>query len=159
VTATLELERSREALGLHAALARAVQRSSRSLSALDTMLIQSSSPADAAAQLASIVGATADDARVQVGALQIKYDTTAKNALVSASVRLSATSDIRGLAAVLSGIESGAPLVVVRELSVTQSDPSITDDRPEQLHFELTVESLARISTAKPDSGLKSARQ
>jgi len=147
--ATAELQRSREALALQAALTRAVARSSASLAALDTTLIQSSSPADAAAQLASMVGITADDAHLQVGALQIRYDSVARGELVTASVRLSATGDVRGLAALLRGIEVGTPLVVVRDLSVAQGDLSSPDERAEQLHIDLTVESLARVSPVK----------
>ena len=146
MTATLELERGREAVVLRDALARAVERSTRSLAGMDTMLIQASSPAEGAAQLASMVGATADDAHVQVGALQIRYDSVARGGLASATIRLSATGDVRGLAALLRGVEAGTPLVIVRELSVSPSDPVGTDEREEQLHVELTVESLARVA-------------
>ena len=161
MTAMQELERSREALALQEALARAVARSAYVLAAMDTTLIRASSPAEGAAQLASMVGITADESQVQVGALQIRYDTLARGGLSSATVRLSATGDVKGLAALLRGVESGTPLVIVRDLSVTPGDPLGPDEREEQLHVELTVESLARIASspavvgASPRSGAR----
>jgi hypothetical protein len=57
------------------------------------------------------------------------------------SVRIDATADVRGLTNLLTRLERGPTLLVVRALSITQPEPNA---EMEALAVELTVEGLSR---------------
>jgi hypothetical protein len=61
-------------------------------------------------------------------------------------VRLAGIGDIEALTDLLSRVESGAMLLAVRELVVTQPEPTAASTKAEALHFEVLVEGL----TMKP---------
>ena len=65
------------------------------------------------------------------------------------AVRASGIGDIAGVTRLLNDIESGAPLLAVRELSITQPEPAAPDGRAEALRFEMLVEGLARVEAAR----------
>ena len=122
----------------------------------DSMMLQGATAAAGAAQLAGIVGAVADSARAKLNSMQIRTDTSGRISMSRASVRLSAIVDIAGLVALLEELEGGAPLLVVRELTVAQGEPMSTDERPEQLRVDMVVEGMTHMT--RPDAKRGSIR-
>ena len=104
-----------------------------------------SSPASAAAELASLVESLADSARIKIGYLQLKADSGSKAPITAISVRLNGLADVGGLAALLRAVEGNNRPMIVRELSVVPADPAGSDTRPEVLRVDLLVEGLARV--------------
>lgn len=96
------------------------------------------------ADLAAMLADAADGAGMKLGSVQISADTIVKNGLTSASVRADLTGDVRGVTNLLQALESGTPVLRVDKLTITNSEPSATRDRPEQLRAELTVSGLVR---------------
>ena len=76
-------------------------------------------------------------------------DSASRNGLARVAVRASGIGDIAGVTRLLQDIESGVPLLAVRELSITQPEPAAPDGRAEALRFEVLVEGLARVEAAR----------
>lgn len=125
-------------------LRRSVAARVRRLSLADSTLLHGDSPAAAAAELASVLSDIADENDVEVAALSMHADSGFRSDFARASVRLSGTTDVQGLAAMLHDIEAGSHLLAVRELVVGQPDAGAPDTRPEALHVELLIDGLAR---------------
>jgi hypothetical protein len=47
----------------------------------------------------------------------------------------------------LAALESGLPLIAVRELSVTHGEPNLAPGRAESLHLDFVVEGLGRFDS------------
>ena len=71
-------------------------------------------------------------------------------------VRVTGITDVTGLAGFLHQVERGDTLVAVRELSVSQSDPTASDAKPEMLHVDLLV---AAIGVLKAQSAMPGERR
>ena len=142
------LARAQAILAERAQLRWSHDAASQQVAAADSLMLDGVSAADGAAQLATIVAEIADSAGVRVTALQIRADTSRREQLSRASVRITGTTDIGGLTSMLDNIETGAPLMIVREISV-QGEPLATSDRPEQLRIDMVVEALTRITTSR----------
>lgn len=113
-----------------------------SLSRLEAGLLTGATPASAAAALAQFVGHAADSSGVHVRSTQVRADTARTGAVFApVSVRIDATADVRGLTNLLTRLERGPTLLVVRALSITQPEPNA---EMEALAVELTVEGLSR---------------
>lgn len=119
------------------------------LVALAPVLLGGDSPATASATLAGILSGAAARANVRVGALQLNADTTSRGTFVRIGVRGEVTGDIAGVTAMLAALERGPTLLAVRELSITQPEPSAPPDHMEALRVELLVEGLMQ----RPVSG------
>jgi hypothetical protein len=119
------------------------------LAALDTTLLRGTTPAEAGAALASVLSDYADDRSVRLAFVQVRPDSASRNGLARVAVRASGIGDIAGVTRLLNDIESGAPLLAVRELSITQPEPAAPDGRAEALRFEVLVEGLARVDAAR----------
>ena len=115
------------------------------LAVLDTMLIAGTSVAEAGAELSNAVSEYADSCSVRVMSLQVRPDTIEARGFARVAVRLTGVGDVTGLTSLIEDIETGAPLLAVRELGVTQPDPTVASSKPETLRFELLVEALAVI--------------
>lgn len=118
-----------------------VARNQRYL-ALAPRLLDGETAAGAGGTLASIVSGAAAMSSVRLGSVQIRTDSAKAGVFTRVSVRADLTGDIRGLAAMLAMLEKGPPLLAVRELSITQPETAIADDRAEALRAELVVEGL-----------------
>ncbi len=94
--------------------------------------------------LAAVVTDAADANGVHLSSLQPAFDSTTHSLLVSVVVHASGTGDVHGVAGMLRDLESGVPLVDVRQMTVAQSDPAATPDRMETLHVEFTARGLFR---------------
>jgi hypothetical protein len=92
--------------------------------------------------LTSVVSDAAQANNLKIDALQIETDTTEQRNLLHPTVRGSATGDIRGVAHFLATLEGGVPLLSVRHLAITQSEPQSPNNSPEVLHVEFLVEAL-----------------
>jgi type II secretion system (T2SS) protein M len=118
------------------------------LAQLNARLIGAATPNAAVAMLAALVEQLAHDARIKVSALELRGDTSSRNAVARVGVRLSAEGDVFGFAAFMSAVELQREPMTVRTLSVTTSDPLSGDDKSEVLRFDVTIEGLALITTA-----------
>jgi hypothetical protein len=116
------------------------------LAALESNLLFGASPSAIAASLASELEDLADDNAVKVTALQLRADTVATGGLARVDVRLTGIADVYGLAGFLRAAESDSTLLVVRDLSVSQAEPTAADGRPEALRVDMLV---AAIGTMK----------
>jgi hypothetical protein len=154
---TAALDRAAATLTVQGGVNRARLHVLAELHGADSLTLHALGPAAGAAQLAAIVGEAADSAHAKLNSMQIRADTNARTAMSRSSVRLSATADVAGLVSLLETLESGAPLLVVRELTVTQGDPMSPDERPEQLRIDLVVEGMTQSTMPPPVTPLRRA--
>jgi hypothetical protein len=141
-------------------------RSAR-LQSLDSTIVTGMDPASAAASLATMVSDAATDAGVKLGAVQPRVDSEphslgtndapSHQAFAHVSVRGDVNGDVVALTQFLADLERGPVLLAVRELSITQPEPSAPGSRMETLHADFTVVGLARAAEVKirRDSGQK----
>ena len=118
------------------------------LATIDSALPAESSPSGVAAVIASILEGFADENAVKLSTLQLRADSTVHAGRVRVSVRLGGVTDVTGLAGLLRSIEGGETPLVVRELSVSQPEPTAPDSRPEALRFDVLVAGIGRIEPA-----------
>lgn len=97
----------------------------------------------AGARLAEIVTSASEKAALRITSLQMRPDTAFKERFARVGVRLVASGDVQSLVDLLQALDRKTPVLSVRELSVTPSDPMSADARPEILRFQLLVEVLA----------------
>ena len=109
------------------------------------MILRGATIPEAGASLASVVSDYADDRAIRLVSVQIRPDSAAKGGLARVAVRAVGVGDIAGLTSLLRDIESGTPILAVRELAITQPDPAGPDGRAEALRFELLVEGIASV--------------
>ena len=110
--------------------------------ALAPRLLDGETTAGAGGALALLVSGAAATSSVRLGSVQIRADTTKAGVFTPVSVRADLTGDIQGLSTLLATLERGQTLLSVRELSISQPEPSAGDDRVEALRAELVVEGL-----------------
>lgn len=142
--ALLEEHESRNVVSSADLFASALAVDDKKLLGLAPALLEGETPAAAGASLTSVVEDAASSNNVRIGALQVNADSSAVDGVAHVSVRGDATGDVAGIAQFLTSLESGAPLLAVRDLSLTQSDPGAPGDRPEAVHVEFLIEGLAR---------------
>jgi hypothetical protein len=105
-----------------------------------------------AANLAAIVVDVANGNGVRMGSLQTSADsaTLQDGNVAHVRVRGEATGDVSGVTKFLASLESGLPLIAVRELSIAQGDPISPPDRPESLRVGFVIEALVHIDQPVP---------
>lgn len=157
--ATLYAEERNNAADLRQRLARqteAVERWSRTRSVLpatrarvDTLtaaVFTDARPNAAAARAATRLVGIAREARVELGALQLKVDTAGPPPsliIMTASAR----ADVRGLSRMLSALTGGEQVFHIAALSVSQPDVAPRGDAPEVLDVRMTVQALALVGS------------
>jgi len=104
----------------------------------------------AGASLAALVAGAAARAEVQLGSVEVGYDSTRAGYFVPVRVRADATGGLPGLLHMLSILEGGPELLRIPEWSLTQPNPGGPADQPEALHLELTLEGLAAPDAEAP---------
>ena len=119
------------------------------LATVDSAMLSGTSAAAVAADLAATLDQIATSSHVKVTSMQLRADSAAPGALTRVAVRVSGTTDVAGLAAFLRAVEANDALLVVRELTVSQSEPAAPASKPEALHVDVVVEALARILAAR----------
>jgi len=118
------------------------------LQVIDSVLPAAASAATAVAQLASTLEDLADSCAVRVSGIQLRPDSATSSGLTEVSARLNGVADVAGLAALLRAIAGSEAPLVVRELSVTATEPSAPSTRAEALRFDVLVAGLSRTVTA-----------
>jgi Type II secretion system (T2SS), protein M subtype b len=118
--------------------------------ALAPTLVAGGSLNAASATLASLVSTAATASGVTLGAVQMRTkdaprrdSVAARAAFTRVRVESDVTGDIRGIARFLAALEGGPVRLVVRDLTITQSDAVGAPDRPEVLRATVAVEGLA----------------
>lgn len=110
--------------------------------ALAPLLLSGDTPASASATLAGIISGAAAASNVQLGAMELRPDSSARLAFTRVVVKGSANGDVHGLARMLQQLEQGPALLSVEELSITQPELTAAPDHMEVLHMELVVAGL-----------------
>jgi len=111
--------------------------------------IRASAPAVGAAQLGAIVERKADDANVKIATVELQADSISRAGPAKIVARVSGEGDVIGLGGFLSSLEREDPIIVVRELRVTQTEPLGSGLRVEVLRFDLVLESLVLIDEGR----------
>jgi type II secretion system (T2SS) protein M len=119
------------------------------LAAIDSALLSGTSAAAAAAELATLLDQMATRARLKVTAMQLRADSAPAGSLARVAVRVTAMSDVTGLAAFLRAAESSDTPLAIRELLVSQPEPAAPQSKPEALRIDVLVEGIARIGAAR----------
>ncbi len=121
----------------------------RRRAAYDSMFVAARSASEAGAALANALGDLADNSAVRIVSIQVRPDTGSASAgtatLSRVSIRATGVADVSGLTALLRDVEGGNTLMAIRELTVTQPEPTLPDSKAETLRFDLVVEALAII--------------
>ncbi len=123
---------------------KAIDKTSTAFLGLSPAFLKGSAASQAAAGLASVIADAADANGVHVASLQPEVDSVSRSLIVPIIMRLSATGDVRGVSGMLRDLESGVPLVDVRQVTIAQPDPTATSEHMESLHVDLTVRGLYR---------------
>jgi hypothetical protein len=110
--------------------------------ALAPLLLSGKTPAMGGAALASLIATAATAASVRLGPVQVQPDTAARTVFSRVRVRADVTGDVRGVGTFISSLERGQTLLSIREISVSQLEPSAPPERAEALRVNLTVEGL-----------------
>ncbi len=153
LTAAVDAERQLTSASTAADMAASIEsgasRAREQAAAADSALLHGATPGAVAAALAALLSDRADSTGLGITSEGVRADTGFIHGFARARVRLSATADIRGLTRFLASVEGSPHLLAVRDMTISQPDPSAGDDRPENLRIEMVVEALVRPSIAK----------
>jgi hypothetical protein len=109
--------------------------------------VNGSGVATAAANLASIVAGAATANGMRMGALQASGDSadSRTGGVARVRVRGDVTGDVTAVTRFLAALEGGAPLIALREVSLTQGDANAgaSAGQAESLRVEFVLEALA----------------
>jgi len=118
------------------------------LVALAPRLLAGGSPAEAAAELSSLVSGAAALRHVRI--LQQESGAGSSASLFTRiRMRVEAEGDASGIASWLASLEEGAKLVRVRSLAITAPDPGAQPTQPERLRAHLVLDAW---SSARQES-------
>lgn len=143
-TAALERARAERLVAARKRTSQALDRSVTAYLALSQGFLKGRSPAEGAAALSALIADAAEANGVHLASMQPHADSASRTLLVPLTVSVSGTGDVRGIAGMLGSLESGTPLVEVRELTIAQPDPAAAGDHMEALRVELTIRALFR---------------
>jgi hypothetical protein len=147
-----QLAALRSGVGTLPALRDSVRARQARLAALNSSLLSGASPSAIAANLASALEDLADDNALKVTAMQLHADSVATAGLARVDVRISGITDITGLAGFLHAVEGNTTPLVVRDLSVTQPEPTASDAKAEALRVDMLVAGIGAIKADKPEA-------
>jgi hypothetical protein len=116
------------------------------IAVIDSTVVTGPTPSAAAARLASALEEMADEARVNVSAMQLVADSATAGGVTHVGVRLTGVGDVYGLLALMRAVEGGEALLAVRELAISQADPAAPSAKAEALRIDMMVVGLARIA-------------
>ena len=115
------------------------------LASIDSTLGAEASTSAVAVALAAAMENLSDRNAIKVTALQIRADSIARGGMARVEVRLSGITDVTGLAGFLAAVEAGPTPVVVRELDVSQPEPTAADNKPEALRIDVLVSAVGLV--------------
>jgi hypothetical protein len=116
-------------------------------------LLLANNPGTAAADLGALVASAAQAAGLAVGPITVRSDTSTAHVFARPTAHGDARGDVSGLVQFLLLLEVGPPLLTVKQLIVTQTDPGGPTERPEELRVEFVIEALA-LARIKPQTTL-----
>jgi type II secretion system (T2SS) protein M len=116
------------------------------LASIDSTLFSGASTSAVASALASTLEDLSDHNAVKVTALQIRADSVARGGMTRVDVRLSGITDVVGLTGLLQAVEGGTMPLVIRELDVSQPEPTAADSRPEALRIDVLVSGVGLVT-------------
>lgn len=134
---------TREAILAVGALEDNLEARSLRLTAADSALLPSGSPAHVASELGSIVRTSARSAGLELLDATTQSDGVTRGAFQFASVRLEAQGDVSGLMQFLLLVELAPGLLDVRDIAITPAEPAAGNDRAEVLRISITLEGVA----------------
>lgn len=144
----LELARLRsESLNTNALRDSASARRSR-LNLLSRSLLRAPNSQEAAADLSAAVEGYCAEHSMNLVSLTLLADSTVRLGLTMIGVRLVTDAGILALARFIADVESDDRHLVIRELTVSQSDPSASESVAEQLRIEVLVQALAAVDSS-----------
>jgi hypothetical protein len=146
-----QLAALRSGLGILPALRDSLRTRQARLAALDSTLLVGASSSAIAADLASTLENLADDNALKVTAMQLHADSAATAGLARVEVRVTGITDVTGLAGFLRAVEGNTTPLVVRDLSVSQPEPTASDAKPEALRVDVLVAGIGTIKAAAPE--------
>jgi hypothetical protein len=133
------LARARTELDALPRLRDSAQVLTRALVALAPRLLDGATDAEADADLAARLNHIAARAPARLDRLDPLADSATAGRLARARVRVALETDVRGLVALLRGLEAGDGLLGIEQLDVRSADPAAPERRPEILRVELVV--------------------
>jgi hypothetical protein len=114
------------------------------LAAMDSAFIRPEGANAPGAELVEFLTDAAERTEVLVSSIRIESvsDSEAKATLGRVRVRASLSGDLAGIATLIAMVERPPRLFTVRELSITQRDPSTPHNKDESLEAEVAIEGL-----------------
>lgn len=119
--------------------------------ALAPRILEGRTAPAAGATLAALVAGAAARAEVQLGTVEVRFDSAATGYFVPVRVRADATGGLPGLLRMMSILEEGDEILRVPEWSLAQQNPGGPAEQPEAIHLELVVEGLAAPEAETPE--------
>jgi hypothetical protein len=116
------------------------------LASIDSTLFSGASTSAVASALASTLEDLSDHNAVKVTSLQIRADSVPRDRMTRVDVRLSGITDVVGLTGLLQAVEGGTMPLVIRELDVSQPEPTAADSRPEALRIDVLVSGVGLVT-------------
>lgn len=141
-TARSELTQDSEVVARRGVVTKSLDDITTTFFGLAPAFLKGDAASQGAATLASVVSDAADANGVHLSSLQPGVDSSAHTLVVPVVVHVSGTGDIRGVSGMLRDLESGVPLVEIRQVMIAQPDPAAPPERMEALHVEFTVRGL-----------------
>jgi seryl-tRNA(Sec) selenium transferase len=111
---------------------------------VDSLLIAGASAAAAGASLIGYVNSVAEECGIKLLSTSVRVD-SARRGLSRVTVRISTVTDGQGVGELVSELETGAPMIAVREMTITGTDAGAPPTRAEALRLDLLLEGLAQI--------------
>ena len=135
----MQLAQLRTLVGAEAATRQSLSTRLRARTALRRRLLTGATPALAASDLQALLQGYADASRVQLTRVDLvaQPGTPGDEGLPAVPVRLTAHSDVHGLAALLSRLQYGEKLLVIDELGVNVG--AVGGERPDLLTFSVRL--------------------
>lgn len=120
------------------------------LAGMDSAFIRPRGDNSPGAELVEFLTDAAEKTNILVSSITIESasDSAAKATLGRVRVRASLSGDLAGIARLITIVERPPRLVAVRQLSITQRDPSTPHNKDESLEAEIAIEGL--IETVSP---------
>jgi hypothetical protein len=137
--AATTLERARQALAAAPLVRESLAVRASRLVALAPRLVAGTTPAEAAAELSSLVSAVAARRRVRMVQQDARPDTT-RSLFTRLSLQAEVEGDVAGITGWLADLEEGPTLVRIRSLTISASQPTAPSGQAEQLRARVVLE-------------------
>lgn len=117
----------------------------KKLLSLARALLDGESVGLASATLTDVLTEAASDANVTLGAVQVQPEDESRGTIRTLHAHGDLDGDIAGVMAFTSTLEGALPLIAIRRLVVSTTNPAAGGDHAEAIHAEFVVDAIARI--------------